>query len=233
MNKKIKISGSVLKTIALFAMITDHVAAVFLMNSDIVLLSIGNHHLRLYSLMRMIGRIAFPIYSFLLVEGFMHTHNRKKYGIRLLLFALISEIPWNLLRGNSLFYKTQNAFFTLLLGYLGLCQIDKLEHSENKNYKAVLILMLLSIVSMFGNADYGCTGFAFILMMYCLRDSLLLKSVIGTCILPAKWKAGLAFIPIGLYNGKRGFINNRKLALLYYAVYPRHLLLFWFIKKFM
>ena len=233
MNKKGIISGSVLKTIALFAMITDHVAAVFLMNSDIVLLSIGNHHLKLYSLMRMIGRLAFPIYSFLLVEGFIHTHNRKKYGIRLHLFALISEIPWNLLRGNGLFYKTQNVFFTLLLGYLGICQVKKLEEAEYRDIKFACMLLLLLIVSIFGNADYGCAGFGFILIMYCLRDSLLLKSVIGTCILPAKWKAGLAFIAIGLYNGKRGFINNRKLALLYYAVYPRHLLLFWFIKEFM
>ena len=233
MEKYKRISGSMLKTLALFAMVTDHVAAAFLKNSSVILFSIGNHHMHLYNFMRMIGRIAFPIYSFLLVEGFMHTRNRKLYGYRLLAFALISEIPWNLLFGNSLFYAKQNVFFTLLLGYLGLCQIEQFEKSKYEDMKSAGMLLLLLIVSIVGNADYGSAGFGFILMMYLLNNNLLLKAVTGICILPSKWKAGLAFIPIALYNGKRGFINNRKLALLYYAVYPLHLLLFWIIKKYL
>ena len=95
--EKLKIlSGSALKCIALFTMIVDHVGLHLLRNSGIVLLHTGLGTLTLYTLMRKVGRMAFPIYCFLLVEGFLHTHDRKKYGLNLLVFALISEIPWDL-----------------------------------------------------------------------------------------------------------------------------------------
>ncbi len=231
MNKFRILSGSLLKTIALVAMIIDHIAAVFFRDSNIILLNIANHKLSLYARMRLIGRIAFPVYSFLLVEGFIHTRDRKKYGYRLFIFALISEIPWNLMHNNSLFYNKQNVFFTLLLGYLGLCRIEKLEQTEYKDRNSVYLLLLLLLCSFIANADYGCTGFAFILFLYICRFNRLLQAVIGSCILPSKWKAGLAFIPIALYNGKRGYINNRAKELLFYAVYPVHLLLLWLIKR--
>ena len=107
------LSGSALKCIALITMIVDHTAY--------VLLTKGTH---LYTVMRAIGRLAFPIYCFLITEGFLHTRDRKKYGIRLFLFALISELPWNLMNRGTLLYEKQNVFLTLLLGYLGLCAVE-------------------------------------------------------------------------------------------------------------
>ena len=83
--EKFKIlSGSALKCIALFTMIVDHVGLHLLRNSGIVLMRTGIGTLTLFTLMRKVGRMAFPIYCFLLVEGFLHTHDRKKYGLNLL-----------------------------------------------------------------------------------------------------------------------------------------------------
>ena len=92
-------SGSILKLIACLAMLIDHMAAFLpgdFMNMKETLFVIGNKAVSLRMIMHYIGRMAFPLFAFLITEGFTHTHDRKKYGINLLIFALISEIPWNL-----------------------------------------------------------------------------------------------------------------------------------------
>lgn len=101
-NKFKILSGSMLKTIALIAMLIDHTASALLFNVPIAVLRIGSRTLSLYALMRMIGRIAFPIYCFLLVEEYRHTRSFRKY-------ALISEIPWDLRHVNALVnFHSQN-----------------------------------------------------------------------------------------------------------------------------
>ena len=82
---------------------------------------------------------------------------------------------------------------------------------------------------MFG-ADYGCSGFAFILLLYVLREKKLEQAVIGSGVLSSRWIAGLAFIPINMYNGRRGFIRGKFAKYLFYAIYPIHMLLFYFLK---
>ena len=222
------LSGSALKCIALITMIIDHVAVVLLKNSHIVLLRVGTEALTLYTLMRKIGRMAFPIYCFLLVEGFLHTRDRRKYGLNLLIFALISEIPWNLEHTGTLQYAVQNVFFTLLLGYGGLCCIESYRDERGKQLVSLIALML---VAMNLKADYGVGGFAFILVMYLLREQKALQAVVGTCIESGGWAAGLAFIPINLYNGRRGFIRGRALKYAFYAAYPFHILILYWIRK--
>ena len=224
------LSNSVLKCIALISMLIDHVASVLLRGDQTVLIALFGKQLTLYALMRFIGRIAFPIYAFLIVEGFVHTRNRKSYGIRLLVFALISEIPWDLEHTGSFFSWTQNVFFTLFLGYLGLCLIEKLKNGENRLKNTFLLIGLL-VISILSRADYGCTGFGFILMLGLLRDYPIPRAIAGSCFLSSKWQAGLAFIPIAFYNGKRGFIKNRFLKILFYVLYPLHMLILFFIKK--
>ena len=208
------LSNSVLKCIALISMLIDHVASVLLRGDQTVLIALFGKQLTLYALMRFIGRIAFPIYAFLIVEGFVHTRNRKAYGIRLLVFALISEIPWDLEHTGSFFSWTQNVFFTLFLGYLGLCLIEKLKDGENRLKNTFLLIGLL-VISILSRADYGCTGFGFILMLGLLRDYPIPRAIAGSCFLSSKWQAGLAFIPIAFYNGKRGFIKTRFLKILF------------------
>ncbi|MBP3913178.1 MAG: hypothetical protein J6D14_02080, partial [Lachnospiraceae bacterium] len=121
------LSGAVLKMIAVITMTIDHVGKgivqqKILKNPEIVSGLLSRDDLRrLYDLMRDIGRIAFPIYCFLLVEGFLHTRSRAKYCIRLFLFALISEIPFNLGLYGTLWYKAHNnVFFELGAGLLAV-----------------------------------------------------------------------------------------------------------------
>lgn len=238
------LSGSVLKLIAAVTMLIDHTAAILIDKSDFPLFSVSGHTLHLYNLMRYIGRVSFPIFCFLLVEGFLHTHNRKAYGINLFGFALISEIPWNLVHAGKIFApNTQNVFFTLLLGYLGISVIEKASAfppsdgdgmnpaGRKRMLRASGMLLLLLILSILIHCDYGCSGFGFIILMYILRTSPLLRAVIGSCVLSARWVAGLAFIPIAFYNGKRGFIRGKTAKYIFYAFYPLHLLALYLIRR--
>lgn len=220
------LSNSVLKVIAVITMLIDHFASVFMRESNIELF--GNF--TLYDLMRAVGRISFPIFAFLLVEGFIHTRDRKKYGIRLFIFALISEVPWDLEHFGKPFYiMSQNVFFTLLIGYLCMCLANKAEESDKK-LKYVLLLFGLLIAANYGYTDYGIGGVCFILILWFFRNYPVYRAILGICILSYRHFAGLAFIPIGLYNGKRGFIKGRILQFAFYAIYPAHMLIFYFIK---
>lgn len=211
-------------------MITDHVASILIEDDtwklDLPVSSVDT----LYYVMRTIGRLAFPLFAFLLVEGFCHTGNRRRYGIRLLTFALLSEIPWDLAHhGKMLYISSQNVFFTLFLGYCGLCILEQL--TEKVNIKNALILLGLLLISFVLHADFGYSGFGFILMLWLLRKLPLHRAVIGTCFLSSGWRSGLAFIPISLYNHERGFIKGKALKLLFYAVYPLHMLILFAIKQ--
>jgi hypothetical protein len=224
------LSGSWLKVIAMVSMTIDHVAA-YLLRYDpdftATLFTVGSKQVSWYFLMRCIGRLAFPLFAFLLVEGFLHTSNRMKYGRNLLLFALFSEIPWVLLH-NGVHLSGHNVMFTLLAGFLGLCAIERYRTQPARLAGILLGMMALLIVL---SPDYGGTGFAFIILLYTLRRHLLLQVVIGSFMLPMRWIAGLAFIPIALYNGQRGFIHGRYAKYLFYAFYPLHLLLIFVVQQ--
>ena len=147
-------------------MLIDHTASFLLRYyapANSVLFQMGDTSYSLYRIMRDVGRAAFPIFCFLLVEGFLHTHNRFKYGRNLLIFAFISEIPWNFAQNGTLVYSDkQNVFFTLVLGYLAFCLIEHFE--DNAQMQLICMLMLLA-VSYFLKADYGYKGFIFLLIM--------------------------------------------------------------------
>jgi hypothetical protein len=146
-NNENELSGSGLKIIAMISMLTDHIAACIIeryMDSAGIALEFmtpnGSVNLIyiIYFVMRLIGRLAFPIYIFLLVEGFLHTRSRVKYLVRLLIFALVSEIPFDVafqlepceVKSGSLFEFTyQNVFFTLALGLLTIIVIGFCLHA--------------------------------------------------------------------------------------------------------
>lgn len=132
MPEKLRIlSGSALKMLAMAIMLIDHTASFLLRHYPPAIapwFQIGSTTYSLYRVMRDVGRAAFPIFCFLLVEGFLHTHNRFKYGRNLLIFACISEIPWNFAQNGTLLYPDkQNVFFTLFLGYLAFCLVEHFE----------------------------------------------------------------------------------------------------------
>ena len=142
------ISGSHLKILAMLTMLIDHIACFVLSDYPQIshaLFTLGTKHVTIYYIMRSIGRIAFPIYCFLLVEGFAHTRDKIRYGINLLLFALISEMPWNFIHSGSLLYSSQNVFFTLLFGYVGLCIIEY--YKDRAVARAIGLVGLLVLVN--------------------------------------------------------------------------------------
>ena len=211
-------------------MLIDHLAAFLpgdFMDMKETLFMIGNKAISLRMLMHYIGRTAFPLFAFLITEGFTHTHDRKKYGINLFIFALISEIPWNLAHTGDLFYARQNVFFTLLLGYLGLCA---LEYYKDDYKKKIITLACLLGVSLVLRADYTCFGFGFIILLYLLDRRMM--AILGCCMLPSRWIGGLAFVPILMYNGERGFAKAKWIKYAFYIFYPLHLLVLYLVRTF-
>lgn len=158
-QKKKGISGSTVKIIAVVAMLIDHLAAalltrILISNGMMDVLMSGDYgkimqwisdNGALYygmSAMRMIGRLGFPIFCFLLVEGFQKTRNIRKYVFRLGLFALISEIPFDLAcSGKVLEFGYQNVYFTLFIGILSLCAFDFFaKHDVHKTLRVILTI---------------------------------------------------------------------------------------------
>ena len=223
-------SGSALKAIALLTMIIDHIGAFLLSRAAFAnepLVTVGSHAVTLYFIVRKIGRFAFPIYCFLITEGYIHTHDRKKYGIYLFAFALISEIPWNLVHNGRLFFASQNVFFTLLLGYLAICAYERYKNEKYKQFTALMLLLGVSVVL---RADYGSRGMAFILLLYILREKKIPQAIIGSCFLGAAYVYILTFIPINMYNGERGFIKGKAAKYMFYIAYPIHIFILYLIR---
>ncbi len=220
------LSGSVLKVIAVTTMLIDHIG--YMIGRDsIALFTLFGRQVTLYALLRLIGRIAFPIFSFLLVEGYLHTRSKVRYGAGLLFFAILSEVPYDLfLSGVWFSTDSQNVFFTLFLGCVGMYAYEKLKDRWFLRVGAILVLLAASILL---RADYRMSGFCFIMLLYALRDRELLRDAAGTVMLSSGWKAALAFIPLAFYNGKRGFIKG-PVKYAFYLFYPLHQLILYFIK---
>lgn len=224
-------SGSTLKVLACVAMFIDHFAKIYLIKFDwarMTLFSIFGRNFSVVQLMVMFGRFAFPIFAFLLVNGFLHTKDRKRYGLNLFIFALLSEIPFNLLFNNALTFPKQNVMFTLLLGYLALCCLD---YFKGKPLISVFSIVLLYVMTRLIKADYGASGYLFILMLYGLRKEKAIQSLACSMLLSMKFMVFLSFIPINMYNGERGFIKTRFSKYCFYAFYPLHMLFIYLLAK--
>lgn len=233
------LSGNALKIIAITTMLIDHIGAVLIENGilggpfsfdwDAVQASAGlTFWWNVDVVLRAIGRIAFPIFAYLLVEGFLHTRDVKKYGLRLLVFGLLSEIPFDLAIYHAPFYwGYQNVYFTLFLGLIAMAGIQKCEN-ERMLWKQTLVLLLCCGASIVLNTDYGAFGVIFIALLYMTRRNPRTQTIFGVLALIWEVSAVLAFIPIRMYNGARGKWN---LKYLFYAFYPVHLLILWGIWK--
>lgn len=249
------ITGSTLKLIAIITMLIDHVAAVVLnriidvkragTSNELVteLFKMDAEELsRIYNIMRDIGRIAFPIFCFLLVEGFLHTRNTWKYALRLAVFALVSEIPFDLaLFAKPFRFNYQNVFFTLLIGLLVLIGLKYVsEKIVNKVNNEILTVLANTAVVAAGIAiaellktDYAGMGILTIVIMYVLRKSHFI-SMLGGCATLAllsysELPALFVLIPAWFYNSKRGL----KLKYVFYAFYPVHLFILYIICYYM
>lgn len=219
-----RLSGSALKVLAIVAMLIDHTAICLqpLLQSPVY--SLFRLRVTPYLALRFVGRLAFPIFCFLLAEGFRHTRDRRRYALRLLLFALLSEIPFDLFRGGQLLYTGQNVFFTLLLGCLGLWALEAFRRAP---WRQLLSLGALFAAAYYWNADYSWAGFLFILLVFLLARWPVVQALACSSLIPWHVGVGLAFLPINCYSGQRGFVRTGWLKYAFYAFYPLHLLLLW------
>ena len=143
------LSGSVLKLLAIVTMLIDHVSKRILVlypSCTTPLFRIGSTDVTWLVVCESIGRLAFPIFTFLLVEGFVHTRDHVRYGRNLLLFALVSEVPFDLSRKLMPLDPTyQNVFFTLFLSYLALCAYEAFRNRPALRAVCVLGLAFLAL----------------------------------------------------------------------------------------
>lgn len=214
-----------LKVLAILAMLLDHIAAVFLPDGTMP-----------YMLMRGFGRIAFPIFCFLIVEGYFHTRNVKKYMLRLAGFAIISEIPFDICFYHKFFYwGHQNVFFTLLLGLVAIYAIDEIRKHFLESYLKTVVLqftviILAMVVAWYLSTDYSMLGILIIMVFYMNRGNIaqvvISLFVVTFCLgNTLQMYSLLALIPLYLYNGKKG----PSMRYVFYVFYPAHLLILYAI----
>ncbi len=183
-----------------------------------------------------LGRIAFPLFAFLVGEGYCHTSNLKKYSKRLILFALISQIPFMLFRTLVGEWRMLNILFTLLLGLGTIAVWDKF------GKKSIPIIALLVFLGKILRVDYGWYGVLSVFLLYVFRERKILR-IFAFAMLNLIYYQNRLFLENSLpylnsyvcttipvifllfYNGKLG----RKTKYLYYLFYPLHMFLFYMI----
>jgi hypothetical protein len=220
------LSGSALKWIAIVTMFIDHIGASLL---EVFVLAYQTENWEFWyhvdKVLRLVGRISFPIFCFLLVEGALHTRNLNKYLGRMAVFALISEVPFDLAFHNSpVYWESQNVFFTL---FLGLCAIWIFVNWKREIWRGLVGLVFLAVVAQLCHTDYGAVGVLVIILMYVLREEPWLRFLICAGVLIffsyIEWPVIFSFLLIALYNGERGYQPKY----FFYVFYPAHLLVLW------
>lgn len=229
-----------IKYIAIAAMIIDHIAMFMLSDG---LPDAPWQRIAVYALMRVIGRLTGPIMIFFLVEGFIHTSSRKRYGTRLLAFGLISQIPYALSHYGKLAVLDFNVVITLFLTFLMLTANEKIKDRTLKN------MVVFGLIMITWCCDWGVIGPFMAWIFYRNRDdrreqvrlysAICAIHVISVCFLLEKagyhwygelWQAG-AFLVIPFlyaYNGEAGKKSPFN-KWIFYIIYPLHLLIFWVI----
>lgn len=240
---KIETTSASLHIMAMAFMLCDHLWGTVLSGSD---------------WLTCIGRLTFPIYAFLLVEGYFHTKNLKKYVGRLTLFAVLSEIPFNLAMGSTVFYPLhQNVLWSFLIS-IWLIHLN--EKAKGKLWRQILVgigtILLGYILGIVTFVDYYGCGILMVLVFYffrqrkwwCFLGQFICLAYINLELLDGfayelqlfgetfyfarQGFAMLALIPIWLYRGNQG-PHNKAFQYFCYAFYPVHLLILGLIQMFM
>lgn len=238
MDKYKKIDAISLKYLAMLFMLLDHLWATIIPGND---------------WMNCVGRLAFPIFAFQIVEGYYHTSDYKKYIKRLFIFALISEIPFNLMTTSSYIYPFgQNVIFNFVYGLITINAIQNIINKE-KILKNTLISLLMMVLSIITFPDYGLMGYLTVMLFYVTRDMKMAwlfqllgmtylnwfsfkgltvyYEILGSSIpVLVQSFAILSLIFIWQYNGKAGS-NNPLLRKVAYWFYPVHMLVIYIIAR--
>lgn len=240
--KRFGITSALLHIMAMALMLCDHLWGTIL----------GQ-----YIILNDIGRIAYPIFAFMLVEGFFHTHDLKKYLLRLLIFALISEIPFDLMANGVVFYPFhQNVMWTFMIGLLLMAWIENTK-KKGKLRLTIVVSALAVAAGFIGGiitfADYYGFGVLVVLVFYFFRGKkwwcylgqvvflyyILVEGLGGYCHVVTIFGhtfevvqegfALFALIPIWLYNGQKGY-HKKWFQYFCYAFYPAHILILYLLR---
>lgn len=226
MNRRVSFTMNQLKTIAMVFMLVDHIAYVMIERG----LGYGGDLYMINRTMRSMGRLAFPIFCFTIVEGFQRTSNSREYLKRLIIFALISEIPFDLaFRGRMFSMDLQNVFWTLAFGLAAMIIYNDVFMAGWK--KAIGLLVCFYLPYRF-HTDYSVYGVLAIFLMYLFRKEPIKMCMAGYILLllqnPIEVWAIFGFVLILLYNGQRGRGNKK----IYYWFYPAHLMVLVLLKPY-
>ena len=216
------LDGTMLKIIAMISMVLDHVGDLFFPGA---------------TWMRAAGRLAMPLFAFCIAEGYAHTRDRRKYLLRMGIFALISEIPFDLAFESRIGLTHQNIMLSFFLSILALMLYDRIRGGEGtdgaqipawKTALGVLAVGTVAVLALLLKADYTIFAVISVFLFYALRKKHpLLRSGVGVGFLALTRTVGyysatgLSLLPLALYNGKKG----KGLKWLFYLFYPGHLLL--------
>lgn len=228
----LSLSRNQLKWIAMLTMLIDHIGFLFLGH-------LGEESL-LYLLFRIIGRISFPLFCFLLVQGFLSTRNEARYAGRLFVFALISEIPYDFFKYGKLFYlKDQNILFTFSVSVLVLMLLKRIEFSDIPYYKLLrrlLVVICGVIVTYLLRADYALLGILYTAVIYGCRRRLYEQFfLLGILMLMSNWLNPWQILALPFLFFCRDKIMEKEQAgderpaaywkYMFYIFYPVHMIL--------
>jgi len=239
-----KISGNTLKIIACVTMFIDHIGAVIILpltRDGLLPAGISFYTLNLiYRILRNIGRTSFPLFLFLITEGFTHTSSRLRYALSLLVFALVSELPYDYSFYGKISSSNNNIGITLFLSLITLWSISSAnDFFRKKNIPqlhlaicSVLIVLFTSVTASFLRCDYKYYGILLAVIFYFFKPIFPLNIIIAYIVISTystEWLSFPAFILIYLYNQKQGKKLGRY-KYLFYAFYPVHLILLYMIR---
>lgn len=227
-----------LKWIAVVTMLIDHVGVTLVPNGSVW-----------YIVCRSVGRIAFPLFAFMIAEGYFYTKDFKKYLLRMLAFTVVSEIPFDLMvSGTPVNWDSQSVFVTFTLALCGLYLFDRFAAAD-KRYPALLSLLGTALAAQFAGSDYGAFGILVVFIFYRYRGerralvawfstcALIFAALNAVSVLPNTRGALLsmisgfeilALLPILLYNRKKGF-SSKGWQYFFYVFYPVHMLILYLI----
>ena len=252
-----RINGNTLKIIACVVMLIDHITAgimIPVVRNGLYPDSVSFEQVEfVYEILRAIGRNSFPIFCYLIVEGFLHTSSRLRYALGLLIFGIISEPLYDIvlysqedafnlniievLEANKPYLNEKcNVYFTLLLGLLAIWAIEKIYTltvlNEIKAAAALITSAGFVFIAEKIHSDYHGFGVGLIIIFYVLRFFEPLNLFAGyvlLCFVHREYAALPTFILLFFYNKKRGRkLGNLKY--LFYAFYPAHLLAIYFVR---
>lgn len=241
-TRRVETTSMLLHVMAMLFMLCDHLWGTIVPGND---------------WLTCIGRISFPIFAFMIVEGYFRTKSLKKYVWRLLIFAVVSEIPFNLAMGSSIFYPIhQNVLWSFLIA-IGLIWLNEKAKEKSKFWVRICTgigtVLLGYIVGLLTMVDFYHAGILTVLVFYFCKErkwwcyiaqflclwyiNVELLGGFGyeiplfgqTFFFQRQSFALLALIPIWLYRGKQGY-HSKALQYVYYAFYPLHLLLLGILK---